>query len=99
MRLFSLSFLCLVLSIIASTAEAGITIDSSQILAASREAPGNFVFEGFSGTTIPTSTTVNAISTNSHSNNTINWSDNGGLTVLSFDMDHKRIGTINSRAN
>jgi hypothetical protein len=57
---------------------------------------GIAVVQVFSGTTIPTSTTLNVVDGNTHSKNVIDWSVNGGQTILSFDMDHKRNGSVSS---
>jgi hypothetical protein len=82
---------------IAATAQASITISNSPIYAVAETggaSAGNF----FNGTTIPTSTTLDAIVGNVYSKNTIDWSVNGAQTILSFDMDHMRVGAAGSYA-
>jgi hypothetical protein len=87
--------------LIAANAQAGITISSTVFEGFADDMDsmnGGATVDAFVGTTIPTSTTVNAIDGQAHSKNVIDWSLNGGQTILKFDVDHKRSGTRSSQA-
>lgn len=67
---------------------------------------GNSVTNHFNGVTIPTNATLDAEAQNTlfglpmaYSHNTINWFTNGGQTILSFDVEHRLVGTVETAIN
>ena len=77
------------------TAEASITIASNYVEARVYDnSPGNiFTYDTFTGTTIPSSATLDAsLSAQFYSKAQINYSNSGGQTILSIDLDQRREG-------
>ena len=98
MKLFIFVLVSVSLVLLARTDAAGITINTTAAVANASDLIGVAANEVFTGTAIPTSTTLDAVDGNAHSKNVIDWLVNGGQTVLSFNMDHKRNGSTSSHA-
>jgi hypothetical protein len=82
----------------ASVEASAITITRNDFLAIANDEINDLESETSQGTAIPTSTTVDAIDGNAHSKNVINWSISGGQTILSYEVDHTRTGTVESNS-
>jgi hypothetical protein len=98
MKLLRIVLVGLSAALLPGAAEASITITSNDTIAIVNDQAGGNAGAVFNGIAIPTSTTLDAVDGPNHSKNTIDWSTSGGQTILSFDMDHQRNGTLGSYA-
>jgi hypothetical protein len=78
---------------LADAVQASITITDHTTQSSAHDGDGMHEFVTFSGTAIPTSTSITATDGDSVSTTTINWSTTGIQTVLSFDIQYERMGT------
>src|SRR3954469_3496332 len=92
MKLFCLTVICSIA--LAAIARASITIGCCKVAAEASDADGGSAGQFFTGITISTSTTVNAIDADAFSNNTFDVRVIDGQTILSLSMNHGRPGTL-----
>ena len=99
MKFLSRFLACLSLCLVPASAKAGVTMNSSNVYAEAYDAVSSGVADSFSGSTIPTHTTLNPVNGDAYSKNAIDWYESGGQTILSLGMEHKRTGTQYSYAS
>jgi len=99
MKFGSLFLACLLVCFSAASADAGITMSSSNVYAEAYDAisSGNAIV--FTGSAIPTHTTLDPVNGDAYSKNAINWYESGSQTILSLGVDHRRTGTQYSYAS
>jgi hypothetical protein len=98
MKFFRFALLGLTLACWSRDVRATVVVDHNDSTAMAHDAVGTDADSAFTGTTIPMSTTVDAVDGSNYSKNTVDFYVIGGQTVFSFAMEHKRNGTLNSIA-
>lgn len=98
MKLLSLSLACVAIALTFGTADASISLSNSLGDSKVEAQITSFVETVFTGTTIPTHTTVDKTDGAATSNNNVDWYVSGDQTILSLDMNHSRPGTGSSLA-
>jgi hypothetical protein len=93
---FKLGTFSLAVLFLSQTAEASITFTSNIIGATANDRSGGPVNNFFSSTTIPTSTSLDAIDGNTYSKNSIDWAFVGGEFIMSLNMQHQRNGLLSA---
>ena len=74
-------------------------MNSSNVYAEAYDAISSGVANSFTGSTIPTHTTLDPVNGDAYSKNTIDWYVSGSQTNLSLGVDHRRTGTQYSYAS
>jgi hypothetical protein len=98
MKATKIALISMFAALLPGVANASITITSNAMTAYAYDGTSGGNGANFNGTSIPSSTSLNASDGPSSSQNYIDWTTNGSQTILSWDMEHKRIGQLNSTA-
>jgi hypothetical protein len=90
---------CLSVYLVAVSADAATTMYSSNVYAEAYDAISSGVSNSYTGSAIPTHTTLDRVNGEAYSKNAIDWYVSAGQTILSLGTNHQRTGTQFSYAS